>query len=391
MKILLITDCKISEHLADRHQNRVRQLSDILARSQHTVRCSMPYYQFSQAEIDELNENSRNLLWSYHNQAEIIDKNKPDLAIYTAGWEHFALNDKPAIPIIIDLLYPKFHNSQINIRDLSVDNKLSALSKADKLICSDDNHRIYFYGWMLQAGRFPQHLDSIRILKERLSSSGSQDSTINDNEEDFLAIIDSLKVIPESDPARGIVYTRPSFLYPSCEQIELIVRAVNQTLEQRFVFPAETIAGLELSISEIKPELVSVLQYLSVSILNNKGKVIVKRKYSSRQLIGQNRLSLKFPIFRSPRGGELLKICISVKVFRSEPKRACFTIYGQKGVAYPLIASDAQSTMSLAVNFLPADLSKLFRYKMLFSRAFYLIRHGEYQKFYRALRRRIAR
>ena len=62
---------------------------------------------------------------------------------------------------------------------------------------------------------------------------------------------------------------------------------------------------------------------------------------------------------------------------------------GQKGVAYPLLAHDAQSTMSLAVQFLPADLSKIFRYKMLLSRALYLLRHGEYQKFYRAFRRRV--
>ena len=392
MKILLFSQVRLDSNPRTERAQRVEQLINMLGTTDHETICALPENQYSQAELQFLDENSRSLLWTYYNQDELIAAICPDLVIYTPSWEHFTLAQKPTVPLVLDLFRPLFQHTAHDVKNFSVETKLNALSKADKLITANESDKLYFYGWVVQSGRFPQHYASIFVLPfAEQKAPAATDSPLTAEEQTLLDMLSELQPLPESDPALGIVYTRPSFLYPRGEQVELIVRASQQTLEQRFIFPANTICGAELAIRNHTPESLANIKRVALTLVNEKGKTIARQSYSASALLAQDSLRLNFPLLKAPRGGEVLTLRVEIAVNSADPKKACFTIMGQKGVFYPLLPNDAQSTMSLAVQFLPADLSQVFRYQMLLSRALYLLRHGEYQKFYRALRRRLGR
>ncbi len=129
------------------------------------VVASMPSFTFlTKKYFDQIPEDVRENLWEWHTQDEIYNRVKPDAVIYSSNWDHYNLTFKPNVPLIIDLHGSRLIETSLWGETPDITKKLNVFSKADCLLTAGQKQKMYFYGWLLQAGRIPQDEHFIRYI-----------------------------------------------------------------------------------------------------------------------------------------------------------------------------------------------------------------------------------
>jgi len=134
------------------------------------VVASMPAFTYLlKQNWDKVPQEQRELLWEFHTQDEIFKRVAPDAVLYASNWDHFNLRSKPNVPLVIDLHGSRFIETRMWGAGASGDHKVNVLSKADCLLCAGQKQRLYFYGWLMQAGRVAEEEHFIRYIPISLS------------------------------------------------------------------------------------------------------------------------------------------------------------------------------------------------------------------------------
>lgn len=107
--------------------------------------------------------------WTYETQDKLLREVKPDAVIFASNWDHYNLQTKPACPLIIDLHGSRLIETALWGTPVSPERKVQVLSQADCLLSAGQRQRLYFYGWLLQAGRIPEDEHFIRYIPISLS------------------------------------------------------------------------------------------------------------------------------------------------------------------------------------------------------------------------------
>lgn len=126
---------------------------------------SMPGFTYlAEKYFEQIPEPEKSLLWRWETQDDILRKVKPDAVIFSSNWDHFNITDHKSVAVVIDLHGSRLIETTMWNEPVSTQRKLSILSKADCLICAGERQRLYFYGWLLQAGRIPKDKHFIRYV-----------------------------------------------------------------------------------------------------------------------------------------------------------------------------------------------------------------------------------
>jgi glycosyltransferase involved in cell wall biosynthesis len=134
------------------------------------VVASMPAFTYlTKKYYSEIPEEVRENLWEWHTQDEILARIKPDVVMYSSNWDHYNLSKKPDIPLVIDLHGSRLIETSLWGHPSDTNKKVEVFSKADCFICAGKRQRMYFYGWLTQAGRVPQSEHMIRYIPISLS------------------------------------------------------------------------------------------------------------------------------------------------------------------------------------------------------------------------------
>lgn len=556
---------------------------------------------------DKIPENVREYLWNFEDQDQILSRVRPDAVLFASNWDHFNLMRKPDIPLIIDLHGSRLVETAMFGTPESAERKVTVLSQADCLITAGKRQRMYFYGWLVQAGRVPENEHFIRYIPISLSpelpqrkhstqdpkadtfpifvsgggwfpwqnqvsvlseicnqvksrnrgsveiygtphkdlapsptlleiertyekiKSLSQESnrirtsdyiaredlmnrylevdiavelmrynlerelafttrTIeylwcglpviynnyaeisehisaydagwtldpddptqlkNTLEEVFsspeichrksqnaqklvmdrftwdktiVPLVDFLQhptIFPPTLPVLGAVHSRPSFLNPQGQQLEVLVPLPTAKFKQRFVIPAENIAAIELSYRI--PSNIPKLDSLNIcfELRRPNGTLICKRSFPIKNIRQEGQLSLPLPFYRQPGGGEVMDLYLTTEgnaeiremdnyfLALSCIANANYPLWGRKEIRnskdttfaeqqnpstpYFFETNFAKNSGAevLALSFLPAEFSQVYQIKMLAKRAVLMVKQGEWKRFFRALRRRL--
>lgn len=129
------------------------------------VLSSMPAFTFlAEKHWDKIPKEQKELLWHWETQDEILERTKPDAVVFASNWDHYGLSKKPDVPLIIDLHGSRLIETTMWNAPVSTERKVTVLSLADCLLTAGTRQRLYFYGWLLQAGRVPENEHFIRYI-----------------------------------------------------------------------------------------------------------------------------------------------------------------------------------------------------------------------------------
>jgi hypothetical protein len=219
--------------------------------------------------------------------------------------------------------------------------------------------------------------------------------------EPLVSFLKQPKVLKESDPVMGLVYTRPSFLQAKGRTQDFFLSADSSELCQRVVVPAENICGIELPVFLPREECRDLIDSLLLT-LRVKGRVIAKRKYQADGIPTAGSVALVLPFWRAPVGGEELELLVRVKA-KSQLTNGASELLGLRGLAesrFPFGAlsinrekgaTEDLDVQALALSFMPAEYSMAYKLKLMASRGLHMIRQGQWKRLYRAVLRRIPR
>ena len=204
-----------------------------------------------------------------------------------------------------------------------------------------------------------------------------------------------------TDPVMGVIYTRPSFLQAQGDPIDVPLKADGMFVSQRFIIPAENISAIEVPYTLANSEAKNKIETVEILIRGKNGKVLCRNKIKGDNLSPSGSLLLRLPALRGPAGGDELVFSVKVNKKTTIPadERLLLT-RGFSTVHYPLVADKDFPIMgivegrnvpvlSLALSFMPAEYSTVYKFKMLSARALYLLKRGEYKRVIRAVKRRM--
>jgi glycosyltransferase involved in cell wall biosynthesis len=118
---------------------------------------------------DVISPEHRELFWRGDTQDHLLSRLKPDAVIFSSNWDHYALTEKPDVPLIIDLHGSRLIENELWNVPVDRDRKSAVLGLADCILCAGKFQRNYFYGWLIQAGRIPDDEHFIRYIPISLS------------------------------------------------------------------------------------------------------------------------------------------------------------------------------------------------------------------------------
>lgn len=239
----------------------------------------------------------------------------------------------------------------------------------------------------------------------------------------LLDFLNSPVVHQASDPVLGSVHARPPFMNPRGQLLELSVGREVTSISQSFVVPAENVSSVELSFGrQAGPQLEGHLKYVELSLRRTSGRSYLSRKrWTPQAFPASGKLSIAFPFFRQPQGGEIVEF--RVRFFWSSsspaPMDSCpVVMLALAKPTYPLFGSFCHNrpfdvgnrdgedkgqlkgrtasgnqvvATALALSFVPAEESLTYQLKVLSKRAVVLLREGKWKRIFRALRRRVPR
>lgn len=136
---------------------------------------SMPGFTYlTEKYFDKIPAEQREHLWQWGTQDQILKRVKPDAVLFASNWDHFNLGSKPDVPLIVDLHGSRLIETSMWNTPIDTDRKVSVLGKADCLLTAGRRQRLYFYGWLVQAGRVPEDQHFIRYIPISLSPEQPQ-------------------------------------------------------------------------------------------------------------------------------------------------------------------------------------------------------------------------
>lgn len=170
------------------------------------VIASMPAFTYLTTKyFDEIPEDVREYLWEWHTQDTILNKVKPDVVIYSSNWDHYNLSRKPDVPLVIDLHGSRLIETSLWGHPADTNKKVDVFSKADCFICAGRRQRMYFYGWLTQAGRVPERDHLIRYIPISLSPEDFKRNPEGDNAtSDYPFFVSGGGWFPWQDQSRAI-------------------------------------------------------------------------------------------------------------------------------------------------------------------------------------------
>lgn len=134
------------------------------------VIASMPGFTYlAKKHYPQIPPEYRELLWTFDTQDDILRRERPDAVLFASNWDHFNLKGDVGIPLIIDLHGSRLVETSMWGRPVSTERKVKVLSRADCLLAAGKRQRLYFYGWLLQAGRVCGDEHFIRYIPISLS------------------------------------------------------------------------------------------------------------------------------------------------------------------------------------------------------------------------------
>ncbi len=149
---------------------RCYQLAEGLRSRGIEVVVSMPGFTYlAERNYAKIPQELKANLWRFETQDEIYRRVKPDAVLFASNWDHYNLAVKPDVPLIIDLHGSRLIETKMWDAPVSTERKVSVFSKADCLLSAGRRQRLYFYGWLLQAGRVPEAEHFIRYIPVSLS------------------------------------------------------------------------------------------------------------------------------------------------------------------------------------------------------------------------------
>lgn len=149
---------------------RCFQIAEGLRHHGFDVTVSMPGFTYlAQKFQKEIPEELKPFLWTFDTQDQIFERVKPDAVIFSSNWDHYNLARKPPVPLIIDLHGSRLIETKMWDAPASSDRKLEIFSKADCFLSAGKRQRLYFYGWLVQAGQIPENDHLIRYIPVSLS------------------------------------------------------------------------------------------------------------------------------------------------------------------------------------------------------------------------------
>jgi glycosyltransferase involved in cell wall biosynthesis len=549
---------------------------------------SMPSFTYlTKNNLDHIPQEEKDLLWDFasNSQDEIFKRVKPDAVLFASNWDHFQLRSKISVPIIIDLHGSRIIETRLFGCPANPERKIDILSRADCLISAGKRQRLYFYGWLVQAGRVPEDEHFIRYvpisldpdipvyknkevnkdeypcfvsgggwfpwqnqtravselcrevrernqgvvkiygtpheefggtIEERMIQEAYENvkrfaaqcpriqchgyigrsellevyskanvaleameynierelafttrtieylwcampviynnySEVSDHIREYDAgwtidttnttqireVLDEIFNSPDTvkkksynaqklvrdrftwdktieplvhflnspikatraDPVRGVVYARPSFLSAKGEMIDVPVPIGKMGLVQEFLVPAENIAAVEVAIACIKGQARSMLNHVQLAIEKPNGKVIVKNKINAADIPEEGLISVYFPVFRVPSGGE--KLVLRINICGKDSPQSPLTVRALKRATYPIF-KNVDSTLvglsangeqiegeALAISFIPGEYSRVYQIKLLAVRSLRMIKNREWQRLKNAGLRRL--
>lgn len=380
MKVLLFTNdlMPFTELPTSEAAQRCLQLKSGLERSGIEVLVSMPRHLATGEVLDKLPKELARLMWTHESQAQIISRTEPDLVLYSCGWQHVELQAKPSMPLILDL-----HAERVQVCE-QVDSLLNAFSMADGLLISDPALKNYFYGWLVQAGRIP---DDRRMIQ-----------MVSDEEIDTDKLAEHLRTVKlrkASQPFYGSVHPKADYVrvIGDARRVEL---KRGDAVSQRFIVPEAHTGCLELRVFDISQEAASSQEILDLELRLGSGKVLRRKQFKLKDLLGKGRLQIRFPASFSSLGGEEAVVSLSIGGSGPGPKLLC--VAGVASARFPLISDlswqsgareeSSSESIALALSFSPGDQSRLYRARQLIRRAVWLVRRGEWKRVAWAIRRR---
>jgi Glycosyl transferases group 1 len=129
------------------------------------VIASMPAFTYlTEKHYAEIPEEQRGYLWNWADQDEIYKRTKPDAVLFASNWDHFNINVELSCPLIIDLHGSRLIETRMWNSPVDTEKKLSIFNKADCLLSAGKKQRMYFYGWLLQAGMVPEAEHFIKYI-----------------------------------------------------------------------------------------------------------------------------------------------------------------------------------------------------------------------------------
>ena len=167
------------------------------------VVASMPAFTFlTKKYFNEIPPEIRENLWEWHTQDDIYARVKPDAVIFASNWDHYNLARKPDVPLIIDLHGSRLIETSLWGEVPDINKKLEVFSKADCLLTAGQKQRMYFYGWLLQAGRIPENDHFIRYIP--ISLSPERFERVDTEKNDYPYFVSGGGWFPWQDQSRAI-------------------------------------------------------------------------------------------------------------------------------------------------------------------------------------------
>lgn len=129
------------------------------------VIASMPGFTYlAEKYRDQIPEEYRPYLWRFDTQDDIYRSVKPDAVLFASNWDHYNLSVRLDVPLVVDLHGSRLIETSMWGRPASGERKVQTLARADCLLAAGQRQRSYFYGWLMQAGRVPEHEHFIRYV-----------------------------------------------------------------------------------------------------------------------------------------------------------------------------------------------------------------------------------
>lgn len=317
---------------------------------------------------------SCDLSWNQSNQSQIIARVKPDLILYVGCLSEASFDVSASTSLIIDTANSNKLTEKI-LDDPSLPNRIVALlSKSDKLLTTSKDDQLYWYGWLLQAGKVPGSCHDVLIVKDCL--------------QELLAYLKQPRTPQVAKPAKGFVYSRPSFLAPIGTAYDLPLSEGSGVLRQEFTVPIDDLYSVVLPIRFRDELAISEIDHLEAEIRTPEGRVVSCEKLKPEQIPNGGSIFLNFSKICPPKGGSVFELRLKLTEKNNASSSSPIYLKAYKEANYPLSelgSSNTNSSGSLALSFHPNS-CKVY----LISRAFKMLLSGEWKRFYRAIRRRFA-
>jgi glycosyltransferase involved in cell wall biosynthesis len=203
------------------------------------------------------------------------------------------------------------------------------------------------------------------------------------------------------NPVHGSICARPSYLSPSGQQLDMNISADGTEVTQDFVVPAENISTVELPISLESAAIRDAIEHLEIRLKNESGRVLAKRKLLGSQIPVQGKITIDFPTLFRPKGGTPCSFSLRCQAKGSQ----AISVRGLADSGFPfrgrLKAANSSAAIlgktmlgeevpakALALNFVPGT-GRVYQVKMLLTRAYWMLRKGQWRRLSRAFVRRV--